>query len=107
MKTTLLALVLITFLVPGISIANPGGHHERMIEHMDKELGLTDEQRNQVETVFDEQRTKFQALRDETETKLDAILNAEQKAKMKQMKAERKARWEKKREEWQKQKTAE
>ena len=96
MKTTLLALVLSAFLVPGVSYANPGTHHERMIEHMDQALNLTDKQRNQVETVFDEQRAKFQALRAETETRLDDILNDEQKAKMKQMKAERKVRWEKK-----------
>lgn len=110
MKTVLLSLLLTAFLIPGISYAGSGGHHDhhkRMIEHMDKELELSDEQRSQVEAVFDEQRNKFQALRDETRTKLDAILDDEQMAKMEQMKAERKARWQKKREEWKKTKSAE
>ena len=107
MKTTLVALTLTALLVPGISMANPGDHHERMLEHMDKELSLTDEQRDQVEQVFEEQREKFKALRDETHTRLGAILNDEQRAKMEQMHAERKARWAQKRQEWHKSKSAE
>lgn len=113
MKTTLFGLFLAGLLATGISIssayANEGhhGHHERMMEHMNKELNLTDEQRARVEAVFKEQHAKYQALHEETKTKLDAILNDEQKAKMEEMKAERKARWEKKREECGKRHTAE
>jgi len=109
MKITLLGLALGICFIPVAIQASPkheDHHHQHMLERMDKELELTDEQRNQVKALFESQHAKFKMLREETHARLENILDDEQEAKLKAIKAERKARWQKKLEAHPRDKTA-
>lgn len=107
-KTTLAALLLTFFMAPAMGHEHGGSHKaQRMIEHMDEQLELSDDQRSQIEAVFKEQHEKHKALRSESKSKMAGILNADQQARFEQMKAERKAKWQQKRENCKSDKTAE
>jgi Spy/CpxP family protein refolding chaperone len=60
---------------------------------MTETLGLSDEQRAQMEIVIQTQRAKRQALREETRTSIRAILTPQQQATMDEMRQARRARW--------------
>ena len=90
-----------------------GPNHERMEQHrqeMEKALGLTDAQKDQMKQVHQDEKAKLEALRNDTSltrdqkraqmqairkdmrTRMDAILTPEQKEKMKQFRQEHKGR---------------
>ncbi len=59
-------------------------HEERMgnkMDSMSEALGLTPEQKTQIEAIKKENHEKSKALHEETQTKIKALLNDEQKAK--------------------------
>jgi len=62
------------------------------LERMTQTLGLSDEQRTEMESVLQTQAEKRQALREETRTLIRAILDEEQSAKMDEMRQHRKER---------------
>ncbi len=110
MKTTLVALILTAFMAPAMSHDKVHDHEykkgQHMMERLDKELGLSDELRQQVQAVFAEQHARHKALRAETKGRLNEILDAEQQTRLEQLRAERRARWQEKREQWKAQKTS-
>jgi len=53
-------------------------HHAHKMEMMAKELGLTADQKNKVDSIFEEQRVKLHAIHEETKTRLQAVLSSEQ-----------------------------
>lgn len=64
-------------------------HEERMdkrMDHMSDKLGLTPEQRTQIEAIKNEKQEKLKALHEETQIKIKAVLTEEQKAKFEGMK---------------------
>lgn len=99
MNKTLLALVMAALLVPATSVAAHGerGGHGKHGDRIATELQLTDEQREQFQSIMKEQRQKHQVVHQETQSRLNAILDDEQRAKMETMKAERKQRWQERR----------
>ncbi|EIJ33622.1 hypothetical protein [Thiothrix nivea] len=62
----------------------PAGQTERM----QNELGLTDSQVSQINSIEAAQREKMQALHDDFQTKINSILSAEQAAQLEQMQAQ-------------------
>ena len=63
---------------------------------LDKNLGLSPEQRDQVRGLLAEQRQQSQALREQTDAKIRALLNADQQKKFDTMLTEQKARYSRK-----------
>jgi len=60
---------------------NKGSKAERLGE----KLGLSEEQKMQVETIFKEQKEKRKALKTETQNLIQGVLNEEQKSKWQEM----------------------
>lgn len=94
MKKTLIAIAL-TLAIPTAIAAGLGAMGEYgpprgpNLERMTQTLGLSDEQRTEMESVFQTQAEKRRALREETRTLIRAILNEEQLAKMDEMRHRR------------------
>ena len=63
------------------------------LERMTQTLGLSEEQRAQVEIVIQTQQEKREALREETRASIRAILTPEQQASLDEMRQARRARW--------------
>jgi len=59
---------------------------------LERQVGLTPEQRDAVRGLLAEQRQKSQALREETDGKIRAMLNPEQQKKFDQVLSQQKAR---------------
>ena len=63
------------------------------IATLERQVGLTPEQRDAVRGLLAEQRQKSQAMREETDGKIRAILNADQQKKFDSVLAEQKTRF--------------
>ena len=88
-----LSLAIPTAIAAGLAAAGEyGPPRGPKLERMTQVLGLSDEQRTQIESVFETQGEKRQALREETRTLIRAILDEEQQAKMAEMRQSRKER---------------
>ncbi|MGZ8191847.1 MAG: Spy/CpxP family protein refolding chaperone [Methylococcaceae bacterium] len=62
------------------------------IERMGKELGLNEEQKAKLETIFNEEKKKMEVvkkIREETRAKLEEVLTPEQITKMDEIKKQR------------------
>jgi|GEM_PF-6160668 len=90
MRKTLIALAL---LVPLAATAGGPPHGERM-EHVMKELDLTDTQQQQMKEIFKRHHERFTQLREDTEAEVSKILTPEQREKLDRMKKDRKEKWE-------------
>jgi len=95
MKTTRLhkaiaAVVLAALIAPASVVARPGKGPD--IDRIAEQLGLSTEQRSQVETIFKEQREKHAALRDETHARLEQVLTEEQQVQFEQMRNARRGK---------------
>jgi hypothetical protein len=75
MKQTTLRLMLALTLCAGLSFAQGG---KRMAER----LGLSEDQKVQVEAILKEQREASKALRQKTHDRLSTVLNADQMQKL-------------------------
>lgn len=95
-----MSICLISFIALGafnIATAKPKDVQPAQVaERMQKELGLTDLQKEQVELIMTEQRAKaesimseLKAVHEETKAKLEEVLTPEQLEKLEGMKAER------------------
>lgn len=92
-NTMIVALASIAlFVSTPVSAAQPADSHT-VASRMAKELGLSDTQRSQVETilnnekkkveaVFNEEKMKLQAIQQETHASLQAVLTPEQMQKL-------------------------
>ena len=92
MKKTLIALAVCGTLAAGTLTACAGGHRfdpEKRIEHMKKELNLTDAQAAQIKTIYQQNETKFKA--DHDAVKAAAKDSDAQKAAKANMKADMEA----------------
>jgi hypothetical protein len=63
------------------------------IATLERQVGLTPEQRDAVRGLLAEQRQKSQAMREETDSKIRAILNPDQQKKFDAVLAEQKTRF--------------
>lgn len=63
------------------------------VDRLAVKLGLTEEQKVQVEQIYKEQAVKRQALQKETQDRLDKVLTPEQSAQMQQMRQQRAEKW--------------
>ncbi len=74
--------------------AAPNATHGRFgyAARLEKEVGLTPEQRDGVRGLLAEQRQKSQAIREETDARIRALLNIEQQKKFDAFKAQNKAK---------------
>jgi Spy/CpxP family protein refolding chaperone len=89
-----LSLAIPAGVAAGMGNPGPGGPHRGPnLERMTQTLGLSQEQRAQLESVIQAQQEKRQALREETRTSIRAILTPEQQAQMDEMRQTRRARW--------------
>ena len=62
------------------------------IERMGKELGLNEEQKAKLETIFNEEKEKLKVvkkIREETRTRLEGVLTPEQITKMDEIKKQK------------------
>lgn len=77
--------------------AYSGGDHEqyhaKKIERLDKELGLSEDQKVKIEALFKEQGEKYKAIHRETQSKMKEILTPEQNTKLQEMKQRRHEKW--------------
>jgi len=89
-----LSLAIPAAVAAGMGNPGPGGPHRGPnLERMTETLGLSAEQRAQMETVIQTQQEKRQALREETQISIRAVLTPEQQATMDEMRQARRARW--------------
>ena len=92
MYAKLYGMVIILLAFPLTVIANPGeeGNHEqyqaKKIERLNKELGLSEDQKGKIEALFKEQGDKHKAIREETQSRMKKILTPEQNTKLQEMK---------------------
>lgn len=77
---TILMIPLTTFAFP--SENDYGQPVDHKIEHLDKLLQLTPEQKTKLEAIFQEQHEKFRAIHEESHSRIKAVLNPEQMRKM-------------------------
>lgn len=71
-------------------------HHGKRLEHLAQELGLSTDQKLQLETIFKEDREKLKAFHEENRNKIKAILTSEQQAKFEALQHKRAEKWGKK-----------
>jgi Spy/CpxP family protein refolding chaperone len=62
------------------------GFPEHRLEHLTKELSLSDDQKAKLEVVFKEQHEKFKAFHEESNNRVKEVLSPEQIAKWEAMK---------------------
>lgn len=67
-------------------------HQEARLNHMQKALDLTADQRNQLQAVYKQAREERQELRGETRDKVQEILTSEQRTKLKERRAQHHAK---------------
>ncbi len=82
-------LPIAAFAEPAQEIEHPAMCKMRT-EHLAKELGLNDEQKTKLETIFATQKEKSKALHEETNANIKAILTPEQQTKFDQLQEQRK-----------------
>ena len=75
------------------SAARSGRGMYGFVSTLERQVGLTPEQRDSVRGLLAEQRQNSQALREETDGKIRAILNPEQQKKFDEVLAQQKARF--------------
>ena len=78
--------------VPGRSGKGARGSYG-FVATLERQVGLTPEQRDAVRGLLAEQRQKSQALREETDSKIRALLNPDQQKKFDEVLAQQKARF--------------
>lgn len=66
-------------------------HQEARLNHMQKALDLTADQRNQLQAVYKQAREERKELRGETRDKVQEILTSEQRTKLKERRAQHRA----------------
>lgn len=62
---------------------------EKRLDHMQKKLELTADQRSQLQGIYQDEWQQQKQLRDNTKTKVDAVLTPAQQAKLDKQKAKR------------------
>ncbi|ABI60190.1 hypothetical protein [Nitrosomonas eutropha] len=91
--TMIITLTSVALLSSTTILATQPADSHSVVNRMAKELGLSDTQRSQVETilnnekkeveaVFNEEKMKLQAIQEETHTNLQAVLTPEQMQKL-------------------------
>jgi protein CpxP len=76
-----LSLPLTTYALPP-QPGNPAAPEKsQRVERLVKELGLSETQKGQVQTIFSEEKLKFNALKEEQRTRLQGVLTKDQMAK--------------------------
>lgn len=96
MKKLITGLVLATAVAtPAFSIASPDRlmDPQRRLDHMQRELDLTDEQRSQIEAIFQDHHEQMEALRDSTSDRINGVLTDEQQQQFEGMREERRERF--------------
>lgn len=89
-----------------------GDMKKRMMDRLDRELKLSEEQKQQVHAIFEakhpkmmalheEMRPKFEALKSETHEQIRKVLTPDQQTKFEALKVKMEERWKKKREMYQ------
>ena len=82
MNKQLIGLILaLCFSVTAMAEPDTDTKPNKKVEHLTKELGLSNEQKVQVEAIFETQTQKMKALHDETDASLKAVLTPEQMTK--------------------------
>ena len=74
-------------------------YRAKKIERLDKELGLSPDQKTKLEALFKEQGEKHKAIYKETRSQLQSILTPEQNTKLEEMKQRRHEKWREKHQE--------
>jgi Spy/CpxP family protein refolding chaperone len=91
MNKQLIGLILaLTLPLTAIAEMDTTADSSKRIEHLTKELGLSNEQKVKVEAIFDAQKAKMKAIHDETHTSLQAVFTPEQMTKFDAMQEKRK-----------------
>ncbi len=70
-----------------------GGRMENRMNRMEKQLGLTSDQKPKVEAILREQAEKFRQVHQETQQRLKEVLTAEQWEKLQAMQRKRMQQW--------------
>ena len=83
LAATILALPLTAFAYPTEN--DYGQPIDHKLEHLDKMLQLSSEQKARLEAIFKEQHEKFRAIHEESHRRIKAVLSPEQMQKMDEM----------------------
>lgn len=83
LAAAILALPLTAFAYPGEN--DYGQPVDHKLEHLNKMLQLSPEQKTKLEAIFKEQHEKFRAIHEESHSRIKAVLSPEQMAKMDEM----------------------
>lgn len=88
MRKTIVAIILCGLLVPTTILAG-SKHHGHHLDRLTEGLGLSEEQKGQIEIIFKEQHEKHKALREEGKERISAVLTPEQQEKFEAKREER------------------
>lgn len=99
-KILMIALALTLPLTAGAFPGGGDGHGfrhspENKLERLAEKLELSDEQKQQLQTIFKEQREKHEALREETDSRMKQVLTEDQMKQLETMKQSRHEKWQK------------
>lgn len=92
MKKALIAVLVVT---SANAFALGGGHHMgkgHFMDHLDKKLELSDQQRNTLEQIFREQGEKRRALHQKTQERISEVLDDRQRETWQSLREQRKER---------------
>ena len=96
MKRLLTSIGLIgVLLTPAAGMAAPDHPMEpgKRMDHLQKELELSDTQRTEIEAIFEAHHQKMKQLREDTEMRINQVLTEEQQAEFEGMREERRERF--------------
>jgi Spy/CpxP family protein refolding chaperone len=72
-----------------------GWHHGNKLEHLTKELGLTDDQKAKLEPILKQQEESFKAAHEANKKLIEGVLTPEQIAKWEELKKQHHEKWQK------------
>ena len=96
MNRMITGMALTALLVLPIStLASPDGEMDpgKRMDHMQRELDLTDAQREQIEAIFKDHHEQMKKMREDTESRINDVLTEEQQAEFEGMREERRERF--------------
>lgn len=104
MRKILSVIAFTVMLAPGLALAGaadnePGTPMDRLAE----QLGLSDEQQSEIESIIQKQREKQMTLQQETQEQINAVLTDEQRAQLEEMQKQREEEMRRRMEEMRKQ----
>lgn len=100
-----LALIFAPALAFAGGAGSPGG--QSPMDRMAEQLGLSEDQQSEIESIIQEQREKQMQLQQKTQQRIDEVLTDDQRAKLEEIQQQRQAEMRRRLEEMKKQRQGE